>query len=259
MPSPFPGMNPYLEDPKSWPSFHTRFNAACDRALAGQLAPDYFAQLEEHVYLYEMPEERWIGGRRPDIAIFPLGSASGFTGGATTIAPQEVRTPAYVDQVKLSYIAIYDRSGKSVVTVIELLSPSNKKPGVDRESYIGKRRELLASTTNLVEIDLHRSWSRMPWDGSPVCDYSVAVSRHWQSPRVGYWPVGLLDRLPLIPIPLKEGDREVSLDLQAVLDQVYDDAGYGNYLYATSVPNPPLTAEQAVWAEALILQSGRKA
>ena len=168
------------------------------------------------------------------------------------VAPMEVIIPAYVDQIKSSFITIRTRDRKQVVTVIELLSPSNKKPGVDRDAYIGKRKELLASWTNLVEIDLHRAWPRMPWEGTPECDYAVAVCRHWRRPTVDFWPLTLTDPLPTIPIPLKEGDREVTLDLQAVVNQVYDDAGYENYLYGDAEPNPAFTDEQNAWAESLI-------
>jgi hypothetical protein len=49
MPSPFPGMNPYLEQPDAWQDFHQGYIARARDALAAQVLPKYFVKLEEHI------------------------------------------------------------------------------------------------------------------------------------------------------------------------------------------------------------------
>ena len=131
--------------------------------------------------------------------------------------------------------------------MIELLSPSNKYSGTDREQYLGKRGEILASRTHLVEIDLLRGGPRMPFGSLPECAYYVMVSRVEERPEADLWPIRLRDPLPILPIPLRDPDPDVRVDLQAVLHRVYDAARYGNYIYEGS-PHPALSAADAAWA-----------
>ncbi len=134
---------------------------------------------------------------------------------------------------------IRDRRRRQLIAVIELLSPSNKNLGDDRNKYLGKREQILASTAHLVEIDLLRGGPRLPLEDMPVCDYCVLVARHEERPRVGIWPIGLRAPLPVIPVPLAGGDPDAKLDLQAALHEVYDRARYGSYIYQDT-PMPPL-------------------
>src|SRR5206468_1077430 len=99
-------------------------------------------------------------------------------------------------------------------TAIELLSPSNKKPGADHHDYLGKRNQLLASSTHFVEIDLRRGGERPRPPDLPTSDYYVLVSRVEKRPVLDMWPIGLRDRLPVVPVPLSAPDPDVSLDLQ---------------------------------------------
>ena len=122
-------------------------------------------------------------------------------------APASVWQPP-VDVERHSYLEIRDRENRQLITVIELLSPSNKKLGSDRDQYLAKQHQLLSSTANLVEIDLLRGGPRMPWLDMPVCDYCVVVSRVAERPRAGIWPIQLRERLPLIPVPLRTGRAE---------------------------------------------------
>ena len=126
---------------------------------------------------------------------------------------------------------------------MELLSPSNKYAGPDREQYLAKVRQLQRSRVHLVEIDLLRGGPRMPWLDMPACDYCVIVSRVELRPRgrADFWPIRLKDRLPEIPIPLRGGDPDARLNLQEVLHRIYDAAGYAYYIYA-GPPEPPLSA-----------------
>jgi hypothetical protein len=137
------------------------------------------------------------------------------------------------------------------VTVIELLSPSNKQAGEDREQYLTKRREILRSAAHLVEIDLLRGWTPPPMMDRPVCDYSVVVSRAERRPLAGFWAIGLRDRLPVIPIPLRSADGDARVDLQEALHSAYDGAGYAHSIYE-GMPEPALSATDLAWAERLL-------
>ncbi len=211
MPSPFPGMNPYFEQAAICADFHTEFLTALRHLLVPQLGPTYFVQLEVQKYIQDL-------------------------------SPQARQ---YVDKVR--YLEVRDREGREVVTVIELLSPSNKRAGDDRESYLAKRSELLRSPAHLVEIDLLRGWTPMPQEGRPECDYSVMVSRAQARPAAAFWPIMLRERLPVIPIPLRLPDEAVRVDLQEALDRAYDGAIYEKIIYLGN-PEPGLSPEDAAWA-----------
>jgi hypothetical protein len=138
-----------------------------------------------------------------------------------------------------------------VITVIELLSPANKAAGPDHEQYLAKRGEILGSMTHLVEVDLRRGGLRPPLENLPSCDYCVMVSRYAERPTVGFWPIGLRDPLPKIPIPLADPGELVPLDLQEALHRAYDAAHYGKYIYH-DLPQPPLSAEDTAWARQFV-------
>jgi hypothetical protein len=163
-------------------------------------------------------------------------------------APAEVGVPA-VDVETHSFLEVRDRDNHQLVTVVELLSPTNKYAGPDREQYLAKARQLLRNWVHFVEIDLLRGGPRMPWLDMPECDYCVVVSRFEErSKKAGFWPIRLRDRLPEIPIPLRRGDTDARLDLQQVLHRIYDAAGYAYYIYS-GPPEPLLSAEDTTWAQ----------
>jgi hypothetical protein len=159
----------------------------------------------------------------------------------------------FVDEEHLGYIEIRDRESRELVTVVELLSPANKRPGADREQYLLKRRRLLKSPAHLVEIDLLRAWPRMPVEHLPACDYLLFASRAETRPQVGLWPCNLRDPLPRMLVPLKSL-ASCELDLQALLHQVYDEAGYEDYLYSTPI-DPPLPPADAAWAAGIVSEA----
>jgi hypothetical protein len=158
-----------------------------------------------------------------------------------------------VDVERHSYLEIRDRENRQLVTVLELLSPSNKRPGRDRDQYEDKRNALLSGTANFVEIDLLRGGPRMPMQDLPACDYCVLVSRVKPRPIADCWPIRLRDPLPVIPVPLRPDDQDARLDLQAVLHRLYDAAGYEVYIYGGQ-PDPPLPAVDVAWARQLLPQ-----
>ncbi len=252
MASPFPGTNPYIERASVWHDFHASFMPLVREILTAQVLPRYFVRIDEHMYIHELAadERRFLG--RGDLLVPSLmpPSAQTITAGPLLDAPAEVRVPA-VDSEGQSFLEIRDRDSRELVTVIELLSPSNKLAGPDREQYLAKARQLQRSSAHFVEIDLLRCGPRMPWLDMPDCDYCIVVSRVTQRPRSGLWPVDLRDRLPEIPIPLRTGDADARLDLQQVLHRIYDAACYEYHIYS-GPPEPPLPSGDAEWARQFV-------
>jgi hypothetical protein len=159
---------------------------------------------------------------------------------------------------KQRYLRVVDSLERRIVTVLELLSPSNKTANESGEAYRYKRSEYIGSGVNLVEIDLLRSGFRPPLGdpAPPVSDYYVLVSRASERPRVGIWPISVRDPLPQVPLPLDPGEPEVMLDLRAALDRVYDEGRYGQQLVYAQPPTPPLREPDATWARELLRQPG---
>jgi hypothetical protein len=255
MPSPFPGMNPYLEQPGLWRDFHLLYLAELRRALVPVLAAHYIVRVEEDLFIHEASADERRLAARADVSIagrarpeVPAARASAAT---TTRAPTFATLPVSLDVEKHRRLEVRDRDGGRIVTVVELLSPSNKDRDKHRDQYEAKRLLLIQSGTNFVEVDLLRGGGRMPMDGLPPCDYCVMVSRPEEWPRAGVWPLGLRDPLPAVPIPMRPPDPDVAIDLQAALHRVYDDAGYATQIY-THAPEPPLAAADEAWARQVI-------
>ena len=164
--------------------------------------------------------------------------------------------PAYgqilpsVDPLHEPFIEIRDRETRELITVIELLSPTNKALGSDREQYIGKRKVILASNAHLVEIDALRGGERMPIQGLAACDYAVMVSRSYERPRVELWPL-VCDPLPTIPIPLRLGDRDATINLQrSFMNSTTRPAT--RIMSTAAIVEPPLFDAHAEWAAGLV-------
>jgi hypothetical protein len=247
-------MNPYLEQNDTWEDFHQNFITRAQEMLSAQVGSHYLVKIEVRLYIHELSEEerRYFG--RADVGVtegLPAANPPS-AGTAVAAAPMQLLLPA-VDVHRESYLEIRDRRDRRVVTALELLSPAIKTPGPDHDAYVGKRRSLLASQTHLVEIDLRRGGARPYPPELPACDYYALVSRYEERPRVGLWPIGLRDRLPILPIPLTAPDPDVPLDLQALLHRVYDAADYGKYIYGEAT-QPPLLPDDAVWARQFVPQ-----
>jgi hypothetical protein len=250
MPSPFHGMNPYLEQALVWHDFHTRFITAAAEAIGVQVAPAYFVRIEEHLYLHERP----LPLARGDVAVVEGRGRRTGDPGSTMVLPAtaEVILPApQVDQERVRYLEVISRDDRRVVTVIELLSWTNKYSGPDRDQFVARRTALVMRDLNYVEIDLLRGGPRMPIGRLPECDYYALVSRPERQPRADFWGVRLRDPLPPVPIPLRSPDPDAVLDLQAVLHRVYDAGQYEFSIY-DGQPEPALPPEDAAWAAQFI-------
>ncbi len=254
MPSPFPGMNPYLENDDVWQDFHDSMIPAMRDALIAQIGLEYVVKIEHHLYIHEpSADERYFLGIADIGFAKPSSKENRSTTAVAILSPQVGRLPS-IEIEKQLFLEIRDKKGRELITVIELLSPTNKKPGPDREQYLAKRGMILQSPTNFVEIDLLRGWERMPLDEVSDSDYCIIVSRSEDRPRFNYWPIALREPLPMVPIPLRTDAPNIMLNLQAVLHGVYDRAGYGRRIYSET-PYPRLRSEDAEWSAALIASS----
>jgi hypothetical protein len=250
MPSPFPGMNPWLENPRIWPNFYNSLITYARDELNNGVGDNYFVSIEEQIYIHELPSDQWRSLGRADVAVSRVSDKSQQTASSAAVAaPHRAVFVENVDTVSLPYLEIRDRLSDEVVTIIEILSPSNKRPGSDWDQYARKRLQIGKAKANFVEIDLLRGGRRHTFaSGFPACDYYAMVFRPSEWPNVGIWPVRLRERLPVVPIPLREGDLDVSIDLQELLHRAYDSAGYAKVIYQHA-PEPLLSAEDAEWAK----------
>lgn len=252
MPSPFPGMDPFIED-QEWEDFHTRFNTALSDALAPSVEPRYFVRVERRVYVEHGLEAGdqvrwgdvsviWSGGDAP-VAVSSSAAPVG-----VLLEPVECLVPSPQDR-RETYLVIREQRSLEIVTIIETLSPANKRASSDgREQYLQKREEILRSRTNLVELDLLLGGARLPVIDPPAGDYFAVVRRGYlggRRVRVYHWT--LRDPLPVIDIPLKEGEPEVRLDLQQAFNAVYDRARYQLSLNYAARLNSPLSEANGAW------------
>jgi hypothetical protein len=145
-----------------------------------------------------------------------------------------------------------------VVTVIEVLSPANKRPGSDgRRQYLEKREEVLLSPASLIELDLLRGGERLPMAAPlPAGDYYAIIARGWRPRRADVYAWSLRQPLPTIPVPLAGEDPDVPLDLQAAFATLYDRAVYAVSLDYRHVIEPPLAEADAAWAQEVLAQAG---
>ena len=223
MQNPFPGMNPYLEHPELWHQVHNRLIVSIADEIAGTIAPKYRVAIEQRVYMSVDDPQSLVGiadiGVKTDRDTIPSFS----TATATLVKPQQVQLPMPWE-VKERYLEIREIATRELVTVIEVLSPANKRSSKGRSLYEAKRTKILSSMTNLVEIDLLRSGTPMPMTGETSSHYRILVSRSAVRPNADLFAFNLPEPIPAFPIPLKTGDIEPIVDLQRLLNEMYDRA-----------------------------------
>ncbi|HBE21276.1 MAG TPA: hypothetical protein DEG17_05080 [Cyanobacteria bacterium UBA11149] len=252
MPSPFPGMNPYLEHPEIWPGIHHWLIVEIAKLLSPQLRPKYRVAVEVRIYETIREESLLVG--IPDLIVKSSQtktqqSTSNVAVMESTLKPQKVEVPL-PETVKQGYLEIREVATKEVVTTIELISPVNKRSGEGRKQYETKRNRVLGSATHLVEIDLLRRGEPLSVYGSNIkTHYRILVSRGDCRPSADLYGFNVQDAIPLFPIPLKSGDREPLVNLQELLNNVYDQASYDLEIDYTQKPVPPLLGEDGVWLD----------
>ena len=259
MPSPFPGMDPYLELAHVWRDFHSSLIAYCRDALNQQLPDNYVARIEERFVLREAPEE---AGRLvvPDVGIVRDAPAPARpradVPAVATLEP--VTVPVRIEmEERETWIEIRDHDEGALITAIELLSPSNKAEPTHSE-YISKRRALFRRRVNLVELDLLLSGHRLPMAVPlPAGDYYAFVIRAVRFPRSDVYDWSIRQPLPVLPIPLKAPDPDVSLDLAGLFARAYEGGRYGRLNAYRSPLTLPLKPEDRAWSEELARAAAR--
>jgi hypothetical protein len=257
MASPFPGMDPYLEQAIFWPEFHSRLIVAIADALAPSLLPQYYVAVETRTYMDSSNEELLVG--IPDAVVLstpgplpPANPETASTGVATTVQPQSVLLPMPLE-IKERYLEIRAAGSDAVIAVVEVLSPTNKRQGEGRRIYSAKRQAVLGSASHLVEIDLLRAYDPMamhPVDrgAASTARYRILVSRAEYRPRADLYEFTLREPIPEFPLPLKAVEEQVMVDLQPLVNGIYARSGYGIRIdYQASVPPPALSPEDQAW------------
>jgi Protein of unknown function (DUF4058) len=266
MPSPFPGMDPFLEDPAIFPDLHDSAVTYLREMLQAQLPDGYYAALGSRIFIEET--RRYVA---PDVDVLRAGngtsavasSASGETAIATRSEPVVIRI--LPEEIRETFVEVYARDGRRLVTVIELLSLRNKTPGEDGMAlYRQKQREICDAKSHLVEIDLLRAGrhaTAVPEAalaeraGAP--DYHVCVRRFDTPTDYIVYPAPLQEPLPEIAVPLLPGEGAVPLDLQALLTRCYEVGRYKLRVnYSGPVPPPALSPSQAAWLASLLREKG---
>lgn len=257
MPSPFPGMDPYIERPGLWQGFHNTLIISIMRQLNQVLPSHYFAENDQRVEVgfWDAEDTRAL---YPDVAVTE-GPQMPETQVVTV--PQVQFSPSVAEAVleaparaKVLYVQIKTHPENRLVTVIEVLSPINKKPGNQAHlEYFTKRSDIFASRVHLIELDLLRKGKRLGTDDVlPPAPYYAFLSRHNRRPYTRIWTIQLEDPLPILPVPLLPGDADVPLDLGAAFNHTYDDMVLSRRLDYSQPPLGPLTDAQRAYLDGLL-------
>jgi hypothetical protein len=224
MPSPFPGVDPFLEGQRVWHDFHQTFVVTWREILMRRLPTNYVARVEERVYLDRgIDEDGGVQRRVPDVLVDQRGrkGTSREPSGAVTIEPHVLKH-IIGDPIREAYIEVVRRGDNSLVAVLELLSPANKT-GEGRGEYLVKRDQLLHQRVHVVEVDLLLRGPRMPFrEPLPAGHFFAMISRADRRPDCEIYPWTIRDPLPAIPIPLEAPDADVVIDLQHVFTTTFD-------------------------------------
>jgi hypothetical protein len=260
---PFPGMDPWLEHPARWLDVHNSLITAIRDELASKVAPRYFVAVEQHAYLVPIHGDKVIV--RPDLLVsrtrsrrrIPVPAGPDASVG-TGVLDLDVEVPVK-DRIEEWYLKIQRVGTTKLVTVIEVLSPTNKSHRSGRKQYLRKREHILGSNTNLVEIDLLRKGKPMPITiRQPVKrDYRILISCGQSRPRARLLAFGVRQPIPVMPIPLLPKDPEPTLDLNAVLHALYERARFDLQLDYANPPVPPLDEKDGAWARAIVSPKSR--
>lgn len=251
-------MNPYLEHPSLCEGFHSRCVVKIANLLQPMLDPRYVASVEERVFIEGLQQ------RIPDVWIQKFSDTTSPNVDLNANRQETISDAAVI--VEVEYLEIHQKrieildsyNQMKLVTVIELLIPSNKRTGPGQQSYLRKQQEILEGDCHLVEIDLLRTGTRTlcvpEWklDQLGDFDYVVCVNRWPQRTRFELYTRRLETPMPRIAIPLSPPDSDPSLDLQLVIEQVYEEARYEKRLRYDEPCVPALSPTHQQWALQLL-------
>ncbi|MEN8221231.1 MAG: DUF4058 family protein [Pseudomonadota bacterium] len=255
--SPFPGMDPYLESPSLWPDVHNSLINIFREQISPLLPPRYVAELETQLVIDDRINDPISAV--PDVTITETEWDDDDTAIAIAEAVDTAVVPASLHlkfpksaPTRITSIYVKRIEGDELVTIIELLSPSNKRHGKDRQKYVQKLFHFYETGVHLVEIDLLRQGARVPLVGLPKTDYLAMVSRVQDRPNCDVWPIGLRKPLPVLPIPLLRPDMDMPLDLGKALRTAYERAHYERRINYNAPATPPLKSKDMTWAAKLL-------
>ncbi|MEZ4863550.1 MAG: DUF4058 family protein [Caldilineaceae bacterium] len=260
MPSPFPGMDPYIETQRNWSDFHADLATEIRARLNMHIQPDYYATAVTYV-AYDVIEiaRKDTHSAFPDVGVWKSGATPpterGLAALDTVIDPPQAQSQVRLEApFRLANVEVRQAATDLLVTALEILSPINKRTGREREKYLRKRRELLRSEVHVMEIDFLRGGQRSPLEiQPPPAPYYVTLGRADARPTLDVWAIQLDARLPVVPVPLLAPDPDVPLDLGAVVHSVYARGAYATRIdYRQPAPPPPLDEKQAAWVEELL-------
>ncbi len=260
--NPFPGMNPYLEDPLIWPGFHNQLIARMAFELGPQVPANYRVDIQERtevVTIGDAASEPTF--RIPDARVTDTSGISQFelapayaSAAATVVSPPENGVAVKVarqEETRVTYLYVQRMPDWKVVTVVEVLSPTNKIPGEGRINYLHKREEIFASGVSLVEIDLLRGGPPMPLQTvvSPS-HYRILVSRGWDRPDAVLYPFNVQQAIPKFTLPLSPDDDEPEVNLGSIVNTLHHTARYAQVVrYADHPPGPALAEDFREWMD----------
>jgi hypothetical protein len=248
MPSPFPGIDPYLEG-SLWREVYTYLMTAIANDLNHHLPESYRATVEQATYIAAIsagtPDVSVLGdGREPKLHQSPVL--------APVAAPVEVQLPELEEGID-RWLEVRQVATNQVITVIEILSPTNKLDPRAREHYERKRNRVLASHTHLVEMDFIRAGRPFPILHMPTSRYRILISRSHTRPSAQLYPFNLPQPIPEIPIPLFIEDGEIPLAVQNLLHRIYDQGRYRLAIdYQSSPPPPALSEAEQLWMQQVL-------
>jgi hypothetical protein len=249
MPSPFPGMDPYLENCGFWEDFHDTFLVTAREAIIDRLPPNYDARIESRLRVVELSAEQvqlLVGDIGVTRQPAPALAAASRPGGLLTFEPAIVSLPLQME-VRESRIQVLRLPEHSLVAVVEMLSPTNKHE-LGYSDYLDKRSTLLAQPVHLVEIDLLLGGHRLPMgEPLPPGDYHVIVSRCERRPKSEVYSWSVRQPLPHIPIPLRAPDTDVLLDLGELFRTVFERGRYARVLRYDAGPPAGLDDADREW------------
>ena len=221
MPSPFPGMDPFLEDDRLWPVFHHNLVLCLYQVLLPGLVDRYRARVNQRHYVTEQ-------------ALF------------TSIMREEHHE---------EFVEIRQRGDGKIVTLVEVVSPANKTSAEGRRAYLERRQTVRATGGSVVEIDLvlqgqpTLDYSR---EGLPDWDYAVTVTRSTQPEKYEIYTATLQKRLPRFRLPLAPDDRDTVLDLQTAFARCFDQGDFAAKVNYAMPPAVPLCTEDREWLDELL-------
>ena len=232
MPSPFPGMDPFIEHHTIWGDFHNALAYEIRTQLNAKIRPNYFARTIPYI-TYETLEIGRSTKTYPDVGVFqnlpPIKErAAEYTPSSDVLSalPTPVESEVILEEpLTLHSVEVFTAPDGRLVAVIEILSPVNKRSDRDAyEKYLAKRQHILnTEDIHFLEIDLLRGGSRPPLlKPVPEAPYYILLSRAEMRPRVTVWPIQMNDALPRVPVPLNPPDPDSELDLGQALADAYD-------------------------------------